>query len=115
MGARRRLTDDEVRALFEGRTEANANPIPNARKSRAFVARYDRCHECGQMMPCLLTFTGDLDAYGDEASTRNLKAQLRRLQASSGRRTILLCCPCIDDLRAMPADDVSDDVPQRLF
>jgi len=109
------LTEAETAALFAGSlAPLRALRMP-VTPPRDYVARYDRCSACRDLTPALLTFTGETDWSPWVPLDDPLRDAVRSLRRSTGRRTILLCSPCVDDLRrGPPPAPVSSDTA-RLF
>lgn len=94
------LSPDEVAAMLTGRPapvrplQAPTAPVADWKPS------YDRCDRCNATMACLMTFRGNSD-WSDwielEGPVRDAVSSLRH---TAGRRTIVLCGPCLTELRA---------------
>jgi len=101
------LTEAEVEAIFA--TKLNRLKPRQALEiaERALVRRYDRCAGCRSIVPALLSFSGDTDWSPSIPLDDPLRAEIKALRRSTGRRTILICSPCIDERRnhreAVPA------------
>jgi len=109
------LTEAETAALFAGSLAPPRAPERPATPPRDYVARYDRCSACRDLTPALFTFSGDTDWSPTIALDDPLRDAVRSLRRSSGRRTILLCSPCVDDLRRGPAPAPVSSDTARLF
>jgi len=104
---RQPLTGAELDALFAGALAAPSEPKAPVTTSPARRANYDRCAGCKSIVPALLSFSGDTDWSPSIPLDDPLRAEIKALRRSTGRRTILICSPCIDERRnhreAVPA------------
>jgi len=100
------------------RSGATFSPKKPATSSAAkeWQPRYDRCDGCRQQLALLFSFGGnhDWEPYiGDDDVIRGAITYIRK---ATGRRTINLCCNCIDRLRTeTPQDPPTESRIPTLF
>ena len=109
MPAAKYLAPDQVDALFAGTLAPQTPPGGPESASRDYSARYDRCDGCRAITPCLVTFRGRLDWAPELAEKAPLRAAVESLRASTGKRTILLCGPCMSRLNTAVPDNQPPD------
>lgn len=111
----RTLGPAEVEALFSGRSEAPSAPQAPSRDPAPWSARYDRCACCRVLQPALLTFSGETDWSPSFPTDGQLRVEIATLRFALGRRTILLCAPCIEALSETTTSVTVTDSAPRLF
>ncbi len=115
MTRRRTLDPAEVDAMLNGTWQMPVAPESRTEASTPWVPRYDRCAYCRAMTPGLLSFSGDYEWSPEIPLTDPLRLEVEYLRQENGRRTILLCSPCIDDLRSTGAARVAATHTPQLF
>ena len=112
---KRTLDPAEVDDMLSGTWQAPATSEGAYGRARNWVALYDRCANCDAMQPCLLSFSGDSEWSPTIPESDPLRLEIEYLRADKGRRTILLCVQCIEDLRSTGASRVDAQQTPRLF
>lgn len=112
---KRELDPAEVDAMMNGTWEQPTLTAILPERSTPWLPRYDRCSNCSGMMPALLSFSGDSEWSPEIALDDPLRLEVSYLRMSTGKRTVLLCPPCIDDLRSTGAARVAEQITPTLF
>lgn len=109
------LTEADTAALFAGTLVPPRTSETSEDATRDYVARYSRCSACGDLTPALMTFSGDNDWASMIDLDDPIRDAIRTLRARRGRRTILLCSPCVGDLGGTAAPAPVSSFTARLF
>ena len=115
MASKRTLDPAEVADMFSGTWQAPPPSEADYARARDWVPGYDRCANCNAIQPCLLSFSGDSEWSPEIPESDPLRLEIEYLRADLGKRTILLCVACIDDLRSTGASRVDAQQTPRLF
>ena len=103
------VSPERLAALFSGTAESVAPAGGVTDSVRDYHARYDRCDNCRDLTPCLVTFRGRLDWSPEVAENGPLRRAVEHLRESTGSRTILLCGPCMTRLSVAPIEVPNHD------
>ena len=112
---KRTLDPAEVDDMLSGTWQMPVTSEGAYGRARDYVPRYDRCANCGVIQPALVTFSGQSEWSPGIPLDDPLRLEIEYLRADRGRRTILLCTQCIDDLRSTGSARAADQQPPRLF
>lgn len=93
-----KLTGDEVDALFRGEAVERVDSAPASSSGKPREIGYARCEYCRIPQPCLATFNGQRDWEASIPLDDPVRDAVNALRKAFGKRTILLCDWCVNDL-----------------